>query len=476
VNSGSPGSGGAFGGNAVKTAGGGGAALGGAIFNDSGSVIIQNSTFTRNSVAPGPGSASNGGADGGGAIFSRNGSLTVMNATISGNRSNVNGGGITVINDGAGASLKLDNTILANNGGDFECKTVNSVGTKGAGNLILAMSNSGCPNVAVTSDPQLGVLQVNSPGDTPTMAIQSGSSAADAGDDAALANDNITTDQRGVPRPQGPHSDIGAFEAPPPSADLSLTKAVSSSTALVGDTLTYTLTVANAGPNVGNSVVVTDNLPSAVTFVSCGATGGGVCGGAGNNVTISYTSLAVNASSTITIQATLNSGVADGLAVVNSASVSGASPIDPDTSNNSASASFTVQNKSDLFVTKKANLTSVKASSNLVYTVTVKNLGPYRATAVVLNDPVPANTTFVSLNAGGASCSAPALGTVGTITCNFGNMANGASATVTLTVKVNGSGNKTSITNTASASSPSFDPNTANNSASVTTQIYGNRK
>jgi hypothetical protein len=43
-------------------------------------------------------------------------------------------------------------------------------------------------------------------------------------------------------------------------------------------------------------------------------------------------------------------------------------------------------------------------------------------------------------------------------------------------VKVNGSGNKTSITNTASASSPSFDPNTANNSASVTTQIYGNKK
>jgi uncharacterized repeat protein (TIGR01451 family) len=187
---------------------------------------------------------------------------------------------------------------------------------------------------------------------TMTMAIQPGSSAVDAGDDATA----LSTDQRGLTRPQGPHSDIGAFEAPPPSADLSITKAISSGTALVGDTLTYTLTVTNAGPNVANSVVVTDNLPSAVTFVSCGATGGGVCGGAGNNVTISYTTLAATASSTITLQATVNSGVADGLAVVNSASVSGASPIDPDTSNNSASASFTVQNKSDLFVTKNANL------------------------------------------------------------------------------------------------------------------------
>lgn len=62
------------------------------------------------------------------------------------------------------------------------------------------------------------------------------------------------------------------------------------------------------------------------------------------------------------------------------------------------------------------------------------------------------------------------------IDCKFGNMANGASASVTITVKVNGSGNKTSITNTATASAASFDPNPANNTASVTTQIYGNRK
>jgi uncharacterized repeat protein (TIGR01451 family) len=47
---------------------------------------------------------------------------------------------------------------------------------------------------------------------------------------------------------------------------------------------------------------------------------------------------------------------------------------------------------------------------NLVYTVVVKNLGPYRAAAVAMNDAVPSNTTFVSLNAGGASCSAPAAG------------------------------------------------------------------
>jgi len=105
-----------------------------------------------------------------------------------------------------------------------------------------------------------------------------------------------------------------------------------------------------------------------------------------------------------------------------------------------------------------------------------QDLGPFRAVAVTLLDPVPALSTFVSMSSGGASCTAPAAGQVGTITCNLGNMASGASATVTITVKVAGSTNKTSITNTAVASSPNFDPNPANNSATVTAQIFGNRK
>jgi len=80
------------------------------------------------------------------------------------------------------------------------------------------------------------------------------------------------------------------------------------------------------------------------------------------------------------------------------------------------------------------------------------------------------------MNAGGASCTAPAAGQVGTITCNFGNIASGASATVTITVQISGSANKESITNTAVVSSPNFDPNPADNSAAVTTQIFGNKK
>ena len=50
-----PAEGGAFGGNAGINGGGGGGALGGAIFDDSGSVVVRNSTFTNNYVTRGLG-------------------------------------------------------------------------------------------------------------------------------------------------------------------------------------------------------------------------------------------------------------------------------------------------------------------------------------------------------------------------------------------------------------------------------------
>jgi len=479
---GAPGSGGAFGGRGNGSCcGGGGGALGGAIFNDSGTVIVRNSTFTNNDVDRGEGGhtdtdkADNGG-DAGGAIFSLNGSLTLQNATISGNlvtgSDNQAGGGVVVMNSGPGASLNLFNTILSRNGSN-DCLLKGNVDVKGSGNLVL--NNNACPGVAVTADPHLAALAVDrrSKTGTPTFALPSDSPAVDAGDDDHI----LATDQRGITRPQGPHGDIGAFEVAPKSANLALTSQTSAAQVVAGDSFTYTIQLTNAGPDDAQDVVFSDLPPAGVTFNSCSSTVGD-CTVSGGGANLNLATLPDGATVTITIQATLSATVTDGTTLANTPSVT-SSTSDPDPSNNSGSASgasITVENKSDLFVTAQANLSAVKSADNLVYTVTVTNLGPFRASAVTLVDPVPAASTFVSMSPGGASCTTPAVGQVGTITCNVGNMAAGASATVTITVKISGSANKTSITNTAVASSPNFDPNPANNSATVTTQIFGNKK
>lgn len=348
------GHGGAFGGNASDIGAGGGGALGGAIFNDSGTVVVQNSTFYNNSVTrglancPNCDQAADNGGDSGGAIFSRNGSLTVQNATISGNQATGAGGGIVVYNDGSTTTFILQNTIVANNGAQ-ECimeglgaVTTSSGGVGSSTNLIVNNSPTNtsppqhpCPQGTLTSDPLLDSVPKPNSGDTPTLALKAGSPAVDAGDDTYI----LATDQRGVPRPVGAHGDIGAYERIP-QADFSITKAVGNDTAKAGDTVTYTLTVTDDG-DAATSVTVTDNFPAALTFVSCSAPGGS-CAMQGAAVVATYSTFPANSSQTITITGTLKSGFARGTIISNDASVQASSPTDPDTTNNSASVSFTV--------------------------------------------------------------------------------------------------------------------------------------
>ena len=227
IGEGRSGSGGMFGGNANHVNGGGGAALGGAIFNDSGNVFVKNSTFTGNYVtrgngggAPDAGQANNG-RGAGGAIFSRNGTLTVRFATISGNEATGSGGGIVVARDGAAAVFNLQNTIVAGNG-PRECFVVGEdVTTDYVGNVIADNAAPepfrdvpafGCGGVVSQEDPALGVLR-NNQGPTPTMAIGFSSSAKDAASTTDSEGNDITLpgDQRGERRPRGDY-DVGAYE------------------------------------------------------------------------------------------------------------------------------------------------------------------------------------------------------------------------------------------------------------------------
>ena len=334
---------GPFGGNAGTCksdntcAGGGGGALGGAIFNDDGNVLIQNSTFVNNAVLRGTGGDTgvDNGGDSGGAIFSRNGSLTIEDSTITGGGGSGAGAGVVVYAELANPTFTLRNTIIANNGAQeciVEGDSFSLPVVHGSGNLITA--NNNCPGVVVSSDPMLDSLKLNAPGDTPTMALLSDSPAIAAAD----ASTSLSTDQRGVTRKASP--DIGAYELVP-EADLSLTKSVAQSTYKAGDTVVYTLTVTNNGPDDASTVVVTDTYPSQLTYVSCTASGGS-CGIQGGSIVANYASLAANASATMTISGTLNSGLSRGTVVSNGASVSDSSPEDPINTNNSASADFTV--------------------------------------------------------------------------------------------------------------------------------------
>ena len=149
----------------------------------------------------------------------------------------------------------------------------------------------------------------------------------------------------GVPfgRPFANHDPIFFNVCVAPTADLSITKTASPDPVTTGDDLTYTVTVTNNGPDPATSVVVTDDLPAETTFVSCSSTGEGVCGGSGNNRTVTFPLLPSGQSETITFVANVNCSVADGTVISNTATVSSSTP-DPNSNNDSSTATTTASN------------------------------------------------------------------------------------------------------------------------------------
>jgi uncharacterized repeat protein (TIGR01451 family) len=348
-----------------STTGGGGAGLGGAIFNHQGTLTIQNSTLSGNAAVGGNGATNGQGL--GGAIFDLNGQTTLDSATIAFNTASQGGAlydlGYLGADSGSPASFTyaaratVTNSILSNStgsiGGSDAVSNAPAAVSNGATNTAAANVDASAHDLVVSqtaagsgtfvgspvkTDPGLGPL-ANNGGLTPTRALTLSSPAVDAG------QTTLTTDQRGVSRPQGPADDIGAFElVQAASADLGV--AINApSTVSHRASMNYDITVSNGGPSDATNVVLTDSLPSGVDFKSDSAPAGWACTHHGKEsgikVTCTFPSMAANSAAAITLSVTVTSDGKKG-PLTNTTAVASSSPPDPNTTNNTATASTNV--------------------------------------------------------------------------------------------------------------------------------------
>ncbi len=107
----------------------------------------------------------------------------------------------------------------------------------------------------------------------------------------------------------------------------------------------------------------------------------------------------------------------------------------------------------------------VTEGNTFTYELSITNNGLANATNVVVTDPLPANTTFVSASPG---CSAAA----GVVTCTIGAMSAGSTESRSITVVAGSAGS--SITNRASITGDQFDPALGNNESTVVTTLNHN--
>jgi uncharacterized delta-60 repeat protein/uncharacterized repeat protein (TIGR01451 family) len=179
----------------------------------------------------------------------------------------------------------------------------------------------------------------------------------------------------------------------PVASDLALGMIASTDNVVVTSNLTYTLFVTNYGPSSASGVWVTNALPGGLTLINSTPSVGSVSNVAGQ-ILWNVGSLAKDAFASLTLLVepqTIGT-------LTNIATVGTTNPADdPNPSDNSASVFTTVSSPTaDLVVSVAGSPNPVLLGGDITYTVTVTNAGPATATALTIDNTLPAGTAFVS--------------------------------------------------------------------------------
>jgi uncharacterized repeat protein (TIGR01451 family) len=296
-------------------------------------------------------------------------------------------------------------------------------------NLVVTnVSGAGCAALPCT----IGSLAV---GASATITVTAVISAPGTFDNSATASA-----AQPDPDPTNNTDDTGNGGGTIAPADVSISKTlVTGGPYLVGQLLTYTLVVANAGPSTATNVQVTDT-PVNLTITN-------VSGGGCTVLPCTIASLAAGANVTITVAAVINAaGAFDNIATVT------ANEFDPNPANNTDSDGNggTASAVADVSINKTlVTAAPYTVGQTLVWTLIVANAGPSTATNVQVTD-TPTNVTITSVSGGG--CNA--------LPCTIASLAPGASVTITTMATIDAAG---AFDNAAAVTAAEFDPNLTNN-------------
>ncbi|TWU02353.1 beta strand repeat-containing protein [Stieleria varia] len=248
-----------------------------------------------------------------------------------------------------------------------------------------------------------------------------------------------------------------------PEFDVTITKLADDTTPAPGQNVTYTIGLTNSGPSTATGVILTDNIPTGLTFVSGTLNGQAATS---NGTTVTFPSITLNDGATANATLVFTVGVDATGTITNTATVA-ASAGETNTNNNTATEDITATPTADLTVTKSVDVAATQVGENLTYTITVTNAGVSTAVAATAVDTLPSGVTFVS----GTGPNGGALtATNGVVTVNGGNLAPNASFSFTIVASVNNGVTADQINN-VSVSTTTNETNTNNNTASATTTI-----
>ena len=192
---------------------------------------------------------------------------------------------------------------------------------------------------------------------------------------------------------------------------------------LLGEEISYQITVANNGNGSLTNVVVTDTLPGSVQVVS------------------SSPQASVTGGTASWIVATLDSGVSESFTITatttETGSITNQAKASSDEGASASADAITVVQNSDVSVTKAVNQEAVVVGETAVFTIAVTNNGDAAATNVSVVDTLPAGLEVVSSTPEAAS------GQGSTLEWTISSLAAGASTEIVVTARAAAAGSHT---------------------------------
>ena len=259
-----------------------------------------------------------------------------------------------------------------------------------------------------------------------------------------------------------PGSFVEVCSAPPPN--LVLNKRVDQVSAVAGDTLTYTIDYANTGASDATGVVLSDTLPTGVTFASSSPA---PSASAPPLYTFDLGTVAAGASGSVSIGVDVENPL-DG-AITELRNI--ATITSNETPEVTATATTGIEGSGSsgppvLVISKSANLTRIGIGDTVTYTITVLNAGGSTATAIHVTDDIPDRAYFpyIDNSITGGDARATSGTPVDSLSWDINSLAVGASVTLTFQMQVQAGapGGSTVLDNLAGVTSnetPSTDSN-----------------
>ncbi len=323
-------------------------------------------------------------------------------------------------------------------------------GSGGTGNVVCTDVNlAGSTNATFTMIVQVNAGTANGTVITDTVSVSSSVNDPNTANNTASVNTVVGTTAKG---------------------ELTVSNSASPNPVQAGNNITYTQTVTNTGSAAATGATFSESTPANTTFVSITPPAGWSCTGF-PGTPCSNPSVAAGTSGTFTVVYTVASGTASGTTITDTATVNATNQA---FGANSATATDVVgaATQADLALATAGSPESVLAGNNITYTQTVTNNGPASASGVSFTEATPTNTTFESVLApAGWTCTSPAVGATGNVNCTDTTMASGTSADIIVVVNVPSTIAAGTITANSSVTATTTDPNSANNSTTVTTPV-----